>query len=1233
MLASPALTRVPAAQIPAYPGATIVAEEAMGPQSPVPEAPGRRIRRESGSVEQQRSTPGWTLPAAPPANSGRASADTALGKRLLASMEGGYSTVEAPADSSLAPALDIYAKVLAHPQLQAWFASKGLEMSTLTLHRDSISGYVYRDGVRTAVTFITTDSSGWGQASVRLRSIKDVLDPSDEGLPYLQAGESWVPHSLVLQAFGLQLPVFTEDRDELLASLRTSGLVMPAQQYQQLSVSLERVRQSVGDLDERAFLADQLESAVKDLPDDTPYDWSTQPAQLSVSTPLAAGDEVAQARLKRFSESPAVQALIKDLIWPGQPFRVSEGRFEHKTPAGEWIDLTAYITHVAELDQEFRPLVTLSHTWGNALYSTPYCDIRQYLDHKGLGSPRTAGETRNVVQWLRTATLPPVPPLGNYAALMAREWSPGQLTSDDKAILKASASQRFGGEVPQGFYDLSEISVQALRDNPTEQLEKLLNGRDALAFGESLARDLIWMDSPLPKAVSQQLVLAALALHSDAEAPAKPGFIAGYNVYQPANMGRSFSAVRRDVEQHLQDTQGLDPKLAVLVAHIGLAQAAPEFLVRDVPPSIRVGTPAWVELRLGAAMADRIAPGTSRGMTEEQVSELTTLAPTSEAQAALMQLHAMKLLLDWAVLNGVIPALIDGEHPPEALKTASEAFFKQREEVNTALSAVTAMPDRKAMAIQELLKVFPDFTASQLEAMKVVIADSDVLRNMRVSEPRTRSLVETYMTGDLTTGKWVLTHDMPQTAVRPRTSPYQRSHEVIAPQEKRDALDARIRKLPMLDTLLQTAVNEHRKSLQTVYTTRLKLMFSELSLEDRQMLELGTVQLYGIRGETGLPPATETAADRAATRGRQGTLLRAELDGKVNYYEVFANGTIVKRTNLPKQLKLGDASGGKSNPMGLSGIYVTAFTGGFSLGVDYEAYAKGTEAKPGSTSKVIVGKLGGPIAGRSLAAGEALETYVPGTYASSKIHSIASRIAELNFYEADDAMLARAKGSLPLEKQREALGAEKAILLGLVPFVGAYQEFATGNIGKGLFNLGLDLVGLALGAGGRARALIRAGRSITHNPLGGALRKLGSVVHPLAPKVAWAKPVESFGDRAFNFIKASALFTSAAMNPADGYGQLVNSALKGLIKLPLLASGATRLGNAAPHLITVEEKLRSFWLAGAWDSKAPTASAGSSGVYQGVPVSAQRHGGDWYAINPKTNQPFGTPLRDFRLGA
>lgn len=1204
----------------------------MGPQSPVSEAPGRRIRRESGSVEQQHSTPSWTLPAAPPPNAGRASADTALGERLLTSMEGGYPTVEVPADSSLAPALDIYAKVLAHPQLQAWFASKGLEVSTLTLHRDSISGYVYRDGVLTAVTFSTTDSSGWGQASVRLRSIREVLDPADKGLHYLPTGESRVPRSLVLQAFGLQLPVFTGDWDELMASLRTSGLVMPAQQYQQLSVSLERVRQSVGDLDERAFLADQLESAVKDLPDDTPYDWSTQLAQLSVSTPLAAGDEVAQARLKRFSESPAVQALIKDLIWPGQPFRVSEGRFEHKTPGGEWIDLTASISGVTELDTEFRQLVSLSQDQGNALYSMPYCDVRQYLDNKGLGSPRTAGETRNVVQWLRAATLPPVPPLGNYAALMTRDWSPGQLTSDDKAILKTKADQRFGGEAPRGLYDLDELTEQALQANPTEALETLLNGPDALAFGEELARDLKWMDSPVPKAVSQQLVLAALALHADTEAPAQPGFIAGYNVYQPANMGRSFSEVRRDVEKHLQE-RGLDPKLAVLVAHIGLAQAAPEFLVRDVPPSIRVGTPAWVELRLGAAMADRIAPGTSRGMTEEQVSELTTLVPTSETQASLMQLHAMKLLLDWAVLNGVIPAPIDGQHPPEALKTASEAFFKQREEVNTALSAVTAMPDRQAMAIQELLKVFPDYTASQLEAMTVMIADSDVRRNMSVSEPRTRSLVETYMTGDLTPGKWVLTHDMPQSAVRPRTSPFQRSPEVTTPQEKRDALDARIRKLPTLDTMLQTAVNEHRQSLQTVYTTRLKLMFSELSLEDRQMLELGTVQLYGIRGETGLPPATETAADRAAARGRQGTLLRAELDGKVNYYEVFANGTIVKRTDLPEKLKLGDASGGQPNPRGLDGIYVTAFTGGFSLGVDYEAYAKGTEVKPGSTSSVIVGKLGGPIAGRSLAAGEALDTYVPGTYASSKTHSIASRIAELNFYEADDTMLARAKGSLPLEKQREALGAEKAVLLGLVPFVGAYQEFATGNIGKGLFNLGLDLVGLALGAGGRARALIRAGRSITHNPLGGALRKLGSAVHPLAPTVGWAKPVESFSDRAFNFIKASALFASAAMNPADGYGQLVNAGLKGLFKLPLLASGAARLGKAAPHLITVEEKLRSFWLAGAWDSKTSTASAGSSGVSQGVPVSAQRHGGDWYAINPKTNQPFGTPLRDFRLGA
>jgi len=108
---------------------------------------------------------------------------------------------------------------------------------------------------------------------------------------------------------------------------------------------------------------------------------------------------------------------------------------------------------------------------------------------------------------------------------------------------------------------------------------------------------------------------------------------------------------------------------------------------------------------------------------------------------------------------------------------------------------------------------------------------------------------------------------------------------------------------------------------------------------------------------------------------------------------------------------------------------------------------------------------------------------------------------------------------------------------------------------------------------------------------------------------------------------------SAVMNPADGYAQLVNAAIKGLFKLSHLAPSASMLGKTAPHLLTVEEKLRAYWLAGGWDPAPAPAPTGVAGTSQGIAVIAPGVNGFWYAINPKTGRADATPLPDFKSTA
>ncbi|MFJ4131266.1 hypothetical protein [Pseudomonas cyclaminis] len=900
----------------------------------------------------------------------------------------------------------------------------------------------------------------------------------------------------------------------------------PAIQAPRQRAGLEHTPRLTAERVEREALAERLEAGLGDLLDGEITDWSSEACDLPPTSALPALSQAAMARLQALVSRPEMLSLLQRerFDWDGKPFRVSEGRLERLTPVGGWVDLTRYVNAVETLRDELAALTPLTEPLGNAVYSTPRFDARQLLELKGLGSPRTVAETRNVIRWLRLS-LPPAPPVGDYTGPFA----PDTLSAADKATLTKVARINLGG--------------------------------------------------------------------------VKPGHIAGYSIYQPANMGRTFSEVRRDIECHLQQQNKLTPALAARLASVYLAQAAPEMLVMEVPDAVRIGTPAWMELRLGCALADHAAPGTSRMMSEHQVRELTLLAPTSEAQAQLMQLNALKILADWGVLNGAVRLRSDGEYSQHDIEDASRALFKQQKETVEAFASASAeLPTRKALAIRELLRAFPDSTAAELEGMCLEMASAADRRNAPVTEPRRRSLVETYMTGDLTPGKWVHSED-PLAPPAPAKTPYQSGRAPQIAQGDQEALDRRIRHLPELDALLESAVGNHLQQLQGAYAVKLKLMLAQLPLAERTMIELGKVQLFTLRGETDVIQVEETQAHRDAQRGRQATLMRVEHDQAVVYYEVFASGKLIKRTDLPDALELGGVTGKKpiGTRRGSSNVLVTR---GTQMPFDFAAYTTGSAPRPGvMTSSVIVEPLGGAIASRKLPGNHTLQSYVPNTYGSRKIAEIANRIARDNFYEPAEALMQRAREPLPLEKRREARAGEHEFLLGFVPFLGAYQAFKRGDIAQGLGNLALDMVGVVIGAGGQARGLLRSAKALLPNPV----QRLVARFRPPAAALAATKPVATFGERAFDFIKHSGLFANAVLNPLDGYPQLIRAATKGLLKLPmLLAGGGVKWGKAAPHLITAEEKLRSYLMVSAGQescAQAPnavTSRAGTQDVESGV---------------------------------
>ncbi len=960
-----------------------------------------RSKRSPPAPEPVIPTPTWTLLESSPGPQPAAAGNAALAARLAGALKTGQTRVAVPGHSGVADALQIYAQMLNHASTRGWFTSKGLELDTLTLHKHGVQGYTSRDGVRSAVSYSTTDDSGWWQASVKVRALRDVLDPGDRGLPHIDVGEDRVPLHMIEQAYGLaagEVPV-----GEL--TLSTT-----------LATGLEAVKSVIADLDEREFLATLLEQRVQGLANGRAIDWSTQPIAIS-----------------RFS----AQGI--------------------GTPA--------------------------PHT------------VAQLLAHKGLGAPVTAGETRNVVAWLRT-TLPPAPALGDYSA--------PALETPGMAAFRA-------------------------------------------------------LESP-------------------------PGTVGGFALYAPAHAGRTLGEVRSSLAQHMREQHGLDAKLAHQVAQIGLAQNAPEFLVREVPDAVKIGTPAWMELRLGCAMAEAVAPGTSRAMNEEQVTALTTLTPTSNDQRTLLQGRGTGMLLDWAVLNGIVPARPQGQLTAQDLKKASQVFTRQRAMATRAFTATcTPVPTRRRFAVKELLKVSPGTSAAQLEAMRVELVDPNERRNSRTSEGGSRSLVEAYMSGDLVPGKWILCSDVPQNGgVTTSRTPFQFQDDATFSVADRHKLDNLIERLPALDGLLEKAVDVHYQKQQAAFVTKLKLMFAGLPLADRQRIELGAVDLFTLRKKTGKQQVWESDDDRAAVTGRQGTLMRVLHDQNVTYYEVLNSGKIICQDDPAVTGSL-DRVVRDTSHVGqykLQGAHYMRV--GHEVPLDFEAYGSGSLPRSGVTSAdVIIDRLGRYVEAGSLPENQTLASFVPDTYQSDRTEFIACEIAENNFYETQAQMLKRAKGQLSIEKSREAHARDVNLVLSLVPFIGAYQDFADGNVGKGLQSLALDVGGVVIGAGGQARALIRSTNQLARNTLRPTLGRFSASVAPRTPKVAWAwtDPKARFSDAAFDFSKQTVQFFNAVFNPADGYPRLISAVSRGLGKLPsALASANLGLSKAMPHLMSVEEKLRCYLL-------------------------------------------------------
>ena len=843
------------------------------------------------------------------------------------------------------------------------------------------------------------------------------------------------------------------------------------------------------------------------------------------------------------------------------------------------------------------------------------------LQSLSLPLPETAAQLRNVLRWLH-AGLPPAPALGNYAQLISNPWAPGVLSNADKAYLagltqvdpnhKNPSRDLFAGGV------LDSKTPEELRDRAEFFISQALSRARPQAVWEHIALSRQFRGtSGTTDYSSQELMqwaIAAILLQIDLEAAGTPGTVAGYDVYSPANTGRSLAQVREDIEAHLRRKLGNDAKAAPLVAHLFLASAAPEFLIRDVPPTLRIGSREWADLRLGVTFAERQGgAGCSRGMRYTEVMTLSRLDARNPQEAALLDNYGVNVLLDWGLMQGLYTKPVGGLYTPQQHQQAAGAFDAQRRDLIQALSAFRApLPTRRNLATEHLQTVFPDLSPAQLQALRVCIADPDERRNMKLSEPRTRSLIETYMSGDLTAGRWMLLAPGEEPPKLPaRKTPYGASPKLSKADQSVvdknvEALNARIARLPDVQALLAGKVDTYLDNLKQGLSTTTRQMLANLPLEDRQALEWGNVELFALRSEVDKVPTVEQTGQQVEERrGRKGTLVRSEYEGGVRYFEVFPDKLlIVKREDLPATLKLGGTFEEGLKTYGLWVPSVTQLQKGSQEPFDFTAYSSDSAPRPGMKSEgVIIEKLGSTLERVALGRPDDTSTLVPASFSSDRSHAIVDRIMQGNFVHHRDTVLVAAKGSLGLEQQREVLRRNDGILLGMIPFVGAIMELAKGNIVEGTRGLIIDTVGAFVGgAGSGVNTLLKS-----------------------------TKVVAPFGSKVFRVLEKGVAAVSGFLNPLDGSADLLALGAKGVFVVPKLLSKTPR-ASVLTTLGSVEEKLRTYLgvEAGLKQVEADLAVQSKpgtfSGIMNGISVNALQVEGKWYAMHPQTGSPVGTPL-------
>jgi hypothetical protein len=611
---------------------------------------------------------------------------------------------------------------------------------------------------------------------------------------------------------------------------------------------------------------------------------------------------------------PLRSAMVQQAIDSDAAICITEtGKLEMSSDIG-WRDFVelGYFRNFQSGQDSLAILVEIAKEAGGYVWTDREIIVDQWLKFHGFDVPANIEELRNLIRCFEF-DFPEVDEFGDY-------WS--QLVTDDEALIVLSSEQCTAirqcklPKLPKDTRLLDHLlresgSGSALHDNAAMLLKQVIEHANSQEWARDCLQQLDWFSGLVGQEAPGQLLVTAMLLDINPfiGTTLNRKAIGSFEMYSPRYLGRPPAIVLEGLRDHMVTNKWVDQDAAPLAIHLCLAQIAPEFIVRQIPTTLTIGSLEWVAYCRGVALVEAVSRGAARMMTYPQIMAYAELEPISKALADVHALALIDPIVDWALMNGVITdvELRQSENATtQRAVVAYQSYVANFSQVSVAFS--TPMPDRKAIAQEALERAVPDcdFLHKPVLNQRPGLYDS----------PTKMSVVDLYVSGDLRTREWDFRAVFPDSKAPDLLSQISGSGRPALYDPKVESLYLRF---PSLLRLTDNDVEFHRQlrgyldELNTALTTTLKLAMSRLSYFELQDVLRGELTFFTVRdsavmtrtiplGEGQAHRASwETQANKDAVTGRFGIVMCASHGGRLACYELFTlRGEIHRNDHLGK---------------------------------------------------------------------------------------------------------------------------------------------------------------------------------------------------------------------------------------------------------------------------------------------------------------------------------------------